>query len=476
VRPVQLLFASALWFAPACAVAAPFTPAEIAEIDRVANETLAKSGAPSVSVAVVRDRRIVFARAYGFERLPGVHASIDTRYNIGSVSKQFTAAAVLMLAEDGRLSLNDHVGRFFPGVSGGDSVDLTRLLSHTAGYRSYWSIDYLPLAMKRPVAPQVIVDRWASLPLDYQPGARWTYSNTDYVMAGRIVEITSGSPLAAFLHTRIFKPLDMASASPWIEPGTHKAVGYSRYALGPTRIATPVPAGWEFAAGGLGMSASDLARWDMAMLDARLLKPASWAAQQTEIKLTDGSGSGYGLGVYVREAQGHRRIRHDGSTDGFITENRVYPDEAAAIVVVTNADFGNVTRPIADRIEAMLETPDVVQAFNVRPKRDAWAPPTAPDPTPVLKEVIDQLARGRLDRVRLTANAADFFTGDILADYNETFRRLGPPKTVTLLRHNLIDGLDAGLFKLDWDHQSLIAILRIRADGKIEEFTASPAG
>jgi CubicO group peptidase (beta-lactamase class C family) len=462
------------------AASEPLSLAEVARVDAAATAALAKTGAPSVSIAVVRDGRIAFARAYGQQRLsPAAAATPDTRYDIGSVAKQFTAAAVLMLQEDRRLSLDDHVGRFVANVSGAGKVTLRQLLSHTAGYRSYWTVDYLPAAMHRPVDPQQIVDRWGRMPLGFAPGSQWRYSNTDYTIAGLIVERLSGEPLAAFLRQRIFRPLQMTSARPASEErgDQNYATGYTQYALGPLRPAPVIPSGWEFAAGGLSMTPSDLARWDISIIDRSILRGRSYDAQQTDVTLSDGTSSGYGLGVYVDSVAGHRRLRHDGGSEGFLTENRVYPDDRAAIVVATNTDgVGFPLSGIADEIEGMLLSHSAA-APTVRSSRPPpLKPMPGPDPTPLARSLVAQLSAGRLDRSRLTSNANGYFSPTVLSDYRRSLSALGEPVAVTLRQRDVIDGLDASLFAVTWAHTKLIAILRTQPDGLVEEFTMFPPG
>ena len=135
------------------------------------------------------------------------------RYSIGSISKQFTAAAILMLAEEGKLSLDDPVSKYVPGLTEGDKVTIRQLLSHTSGYQDFWPQDYVPPLMLKPITADQIMDMWARKPLDFQPGTKWQYSNTNYVIAGVIVEKVSGMPLLKFLSQRVFTPLGMKSVA-----------------------------------------------------------------------------------------------------------------------------------------------------------------------------------------------------------------------------------------------------------------------
>ncbi len=182
------------------------------DVAKAASDIVTKTGVPSASVAVVRQGRIACVVAVGDARRdPKTPAAASMRYSIGSVSKQFTATAILMLAEEGKLSLDDPVSRFLPDLTDADKVKVRQLLSHTSGYQDYWPQDYVPPFMKKETTADAILARWAKQPLDFPPGAQYQYSNTAYVIAGLIVEKAGGKPLMEFLEARIFRPLGMKS-------------------------------------------------------------------------------------------------------------------------------------------------------------------------------------------------------------------------------------------------------------------------
>ena len=161
---------------------------------------------------MVKGGKLVYTHAYGKARLePPEAATPEMRYSIGSMSKQFTAAAILLLQEQGRVSLEDAVGKYVPGLTRGDEVTIRQILSHTSGYQDYWPEDYLMTSMLKPATAQQILDTWAKKPLDFDPGTKWQYSNTNYVIAGLIVEKVSGQKLMDFLGEHIFHPLGMKS-------------------------------------------------------------------------------------------------------------------------------------------------------------------------------------------------------------------------------------------------------------------------
>src|SRR5437868_9147166 len=177
-----------------------------AKIDQLAADVLTKSGVPSASVAVVKDGRIAYVKAYGAARLePRTPAAPEMRYSIGSISKQFTATAMLLLQEQGKLSLDDKVAKFIPDLTRANEVTIRQLLSHTSGYQDYWPQDYVPPFMLQPITAEKILDLWAKKPLDFEPGTQWQYSNTGYVIAGLVVEKAAGMALVPFLRERVCK-------------------------------------------------------------------------------------------------------------------------------------------------------------------------------------------------------------------------------------------------------------------------------
>ncbi len=188
---------------------------------------------------MVRGGQIVLDKAWGkaSETIPVATPRLP--YQIASNSKQFLGELLLVLQDQGKLSLNDTVAKWLPGVSGGDRITIRQLLSHTSGLQDFWPQDYLFSAMEQPVTPQGIVDRWGKKPLDYEPGTRWQYSNTGYVVAGMIAEKAGRKPLWQQFEQQIFKPLKIHPLPLDETNGPGFPAGYHRYALGPVRVATP---------------------------------------------------------------------------------------------------------------------------------------------------------------------------------------------------------------------------------------------
>ncbi|HJO65323.1 MAG TPA: serine hydrolase domain-containing protein, partial [Sphingomonas sanguinis] len=371
----------------------------------------------------------------------------------------------LLLAEQGKLLLDDTVSKYIPGITDGDKITIRQLLSHTSGLRDYWPQDYSFKAMATPTTPQGIVDRWAKAPLDFAPGTQWQYSNTGYVVAGMIVEKVSGQPLLAFLQAHVFKPLGIRAIDQDKAVGPGFPQGYLRHALGPVRVEKPAAPGWLYAAGELSMSAEDLAKWDIARMNRTLLSPKDWAEQETPVNLTSGASTGYGLGVGIAVADGHRMVEHSGEAVGFLTENIVYPEDKAAIVVAVNAWFADAQNRIAKGIsQIILPAP---QANS----EDAAALART-------QAVYAQLQAGNLDRALLTEDAAYYFTPATIADYKASLSPLGTPVTIEQSgRTRLRGGFVNRNYRVTYPNRSLriSTYAEPGANGKIEQFLVSPA-
>jgi CubicO group peptidase (beta-lactamase class C family) len=385
------------------------------------------------------------------------------RYTVGSISKQFTATAILMLAEQGKLSLDDPVAKFLPSLTRAKEVTIRELLSHTSGYQDYWPQDYVPLFMTHATTAKEIIDRWASKPLDFDPGTKWQYSNTNYVIAGVIVEQVSGEPLMKFLQEHIFAPLDMHTiADVNMEGlGDTDATGYMRYALGPPRVAPKEAAGWLFAAGELAMTAGDLAKWDIGLMSERLLKPASYKVMETEVKLKDGKGTGYGLGIDVGDISGHRVLSHGGEVSGYVSSNYVFPDDQSAVAVLTNEDASGAAQAIARQISTFLLAPDK-SGSAAKMQRD--------------RKIFDDLQHGKIDRSLFTEDGNAYFTEQAIADFASSLGPLGPPQQASLTAEEERGGMTMRAYRITFATQSLVLTIYETPDGKIEQFLVAASG
>jgi len=434
-------------------------PALKARIDHIAADVMKQRGVPSASVAVVQGGKIAYTHAYGLARIhPDKPATPEMRYSIGSISKQFAATAILLLQQQGKLTLDDPVGKYVPGLTRGDEVTIRQILSHTSGYQDYAAEDYPLVSQFKPVTPRQILDTWASKPLDFEPGTQWQYSNTNYVIAGLIVEKVSGQKLFDFLGEHIFQPLGMKSA--WnsdqnaLPPGD--AAPYMRNALGPIR---PVPnggEGWMYAAGELAMTAHDVALWDISLLSQSILSAESYKEMFTEVKLKDGKGTYYGLGVEILQRDGHRSIEHSGEVNGFVSDNQVLIDDGVAVTVLTNHMAGGaeeITQLAASTVVGVKHTPSEEQALDI----------------------YRGLQKGLIDRTLLAPNLNAYFDQQCLADYRDSLGPLGDPLTFHQVAERLRGGMTLRVFRIQYPIQRLTLTTYTYPDGKLEQYLVVPA-
>jgi CubicO group peptidase (beta-lactamase class C family) len=424
---------------------------------------LEQTGVPSASIAVVQHGKLVYTHAYGDARLaegsePPVPATPEMRYSVGSISKQFTAAAILLLQEEGKLSIHDPVGKYIPGLMRGNEVTIREILSHTSGYQDYWPEDYVMTPMLQPESAQQIIDTWGKKPLDFEPGTQWQYSNTNYVIAGRIVEAVAGEPVFDFLTRHIFRPLGMNSVwnSDQTKLGPPDAAGYYRHALGPLRQAPKEGRGWVFAAGELAMTPHDLALWDESLIARSILKPASYREMFTEVKLKDGKGTHYGFGVEVRDRDGHRSIEHSGEVSGYVSDNEVLIDDGTAVAVFTNQDAIGSAAVIA-QLAAPL----------------AAGYPLAPAEQQAL-DIYHGLQQGRIDRSLLAPNLSDYFTPEAIADFQSSLASLGEPLSLRQTRTEQRGGMTFRMFEIVYPGRRLELTTYTYPDGKLEQYLIAP--
>ena len=295
------------------------------------------------SVLVAKDGETLFERSYGYANLEwDIPNTRDTKFRIGSITKQFTAAAILLLEERGRLDLDDKVGKHMPDAQAAwDDVTVFHLLTHTSGIPSFTGFpEYRTMKLSpSPVAETVAAFR--DLPLQFEPGERMVYSNSGYVLLGYLIEQISGQGYEDFLRENVFTPLGMEGtgldSNSAILP--KRAAGYSPRADGPRNaefIHMSIPHG----AGALYSTTVDLARWTEALFAGEVLSPESLDRMTTPFK------DGYGLGVEVTEVDGHDVVQHGGGIEGFNTHLAYYPEEALTVVVLGNV-AGNAPAQIA---------------------------------------------------------------------------------------------------------------------------------
>jgi CubicO group peptidase (beta-lactamase class C family) len=431
-------------------------------IDAIVQSELTSTGVASASIAIVVDSRVVYRKAYGYAQIdPRRAANTEMRYGIGSISKEFLSTALVMLESEGRLKLDDKVEIYEPNLGAAGQATLRQLLSHTAGIRDYYPQDYVFADMLKPISHEALLDRWARQPVDFAPGERWQYSNTGYVLAGVVLEKIVGQSVFQFLRERIFTPLKMNTVVDFDDGGLsgEDATGYTAFGLGPLQQAPAIGPGWVFAAGELAMTPEDLARWDISIINQSLMSPQAYHTLERETLLNNGAGTGYALGLRVQLQSERRVLSHNGGVPGFITQNVIYPDERAAIVVFTNADTTQAASAIADKIGDML-------FVSESPEETAK--------TEFARKILANLRRGQIDRTLFSVNCNEYYTPTALADTAHSLSQLGTLKSFTLTRSGTRGGMDFRIYKTEFPKKTLDVVVRQWPDGKIEGFLLAP--
>lgn len=316
-----------------------------------------KPDGPGAVVLVAKDGKTVFRKAYGLADLDRKR-ELDpaAQMRIGSITKQFTAVAIMMLAEEGRLALDDDITRHLPAFPArGKKITIEHLLTHTGGVPNFTGKPGFVPNMAKEVTVQGMIDSFKDDPLLSEPGTRFAYTNSGYFLLGAIIEKVSGMPYARFLEQRIFVPLGMLDTAHdgQAKGNALRAVGYTSGGPG-FEPAPPIAMTQIYAAGALVSTVDDLARWDSAISSGRLLKARSWQRAFTPYKLAGGSSTGYGYGWGTGKVRGSPTIEHGGGINGFTSFAMRLPEEKVFVVVLSNSDNG-LTAPevIAARAAAI---------------------------------------------------------------------------------------------------------------------------
>ena len=298
------------------------------------------------SVLVARDGKPLLDKGYGFANLEWqIPNTPTTKFRLGSITKQFTAASILLLEERGKLKIDDPVKKYMSDAPAAwDKITFFHLLTHTSGIPSFTSFPDLPTRQLQAMTPQQLVDWFRDKPLEFEPGSKWNYSNSGYVLLGYLIEKISGQSYADFVRQNIFTPLGMKdsgydSNSAIIE---RRAAGYSTGKNGPENagyVNMTVP----LSAGALYSTTEDLLRWEQGLFGGKLLSAASLAKMTTPFK----EDYAFGLGVFTRE--GHKVIWHNGGIEGFNTAMAYYPGDKLIVEVLAN-----LNGPAADQLSAQL--------------------------------------------------------------------------------------------------------------------------
>jgi CubicO group peptidase (beta-lactamase class C family) len=317
--------------------------------------------APGAAVIAVRDGRTVLRKAYGMADLElGVPLQPDMVFRIGSMTKQFTAAAILMLVEEGKLAVSDPITKFLPDYpTGGRTITVEHLLTHTSGIKSYTEMDDFLANLRKDYTVQELIDHFKSQPMDFEPGEKYQYDNSGYFLLGAILEKASGMGYEAFLKKRIFDVVGMPDTS--LESTSRitprRAHGYAKN--GETWVnADFMSMTQPFSAGAIVSTVDDLARWDAALYAGKLLRPETLQQAFTRHRLRDGKEIDYGYGWEPGQWEGFTVIQHGGGINGFVSMGIRVPERKVYVAVLSNRTAEPFPFPVAQRVAAyLLEKP-----------------------------------------------------------------------------------------------------------------------
>jgi len=318
-----------------------------AKVDAYVNGEMRAEKIPGLALAIVRDGKIVKAQGYGLANIElDVAVKPETIFQTGSVGKQFTATAVMMLVEDGKIRLDDPVGKYLPGSPATwNNVTVRNLLTHTSGIPDYESDsvtkkDAAFINLRNDYTEDELFAKFSGLPLDFPTGSKWSYSNSGYVILGILIHKVTGQFYGDVLQERIFVPLGMTSTRIISEADIipNRAAGY-RLVNGEIKNQEWVsPMLNTTADGALYTNVLDMAKWDAALYTEKLLKKGSLDQMWSAVRLNDGKTAPYGFGWDVTEVNGHRLIEHGGAWQGFTTQISRYVDDKFTVIVLTNLD------------------------------------------------------------------------------------------------------------------------------------------
>jgi CubicO group peptidase (beta-lactamase class C family) len=332
-----------------------------AQVDAAVEAQRKAQKIPGVSVAVCRDGKLVKASGYGLANVElAVPVTPETIFQTGSVGKQFTSMTVMMLAEEGKIGLDDKLSKYIPeSPVAWKDVTIRHLLTHTSGITDYGGeeehMDKGVINFRKDYTESELVQAFAQMPMDFAPGEKWSYSNTGYVLLGIVIHKASGLFYGDLLQERIFRPLGMTSTRIISEADIvpHRSAGY-RLVKGELKNQEWVsPTLNTTADGALYTNVLDLAKWDAALWERKFLKPSSYEATWTPVKLNDGKTHAYGFGWFLDDKNGRHAVSHDGAWQGFTMSIARYLDDRLGVIVMTNLDSGNskpeqIVKDVAD--------------------------------------------------------------------------------------------------------------------------------
>lgn len=444
-------------------------PAIADNIDDLITAQMQKRHIPGLSLAVVRDGKVLKMRGYGLASVElGVPATEETVYHLASLTKAFTATAVMMLVEDGRLGLDDKITARLDGLPAAwGPITIRHLLTHTSGLVPDpvpWSLE----TVSRPYTREELLKLITAAPLEFQPGTSYRYANSDYYLLALVIEKVSGKPYGEFLSERIFRPLGMTATrveNPW-EVVRNKAGGYG-WDQGSQNVPPLIHPSQAYGSGNLLSSVADLVKFDAALSSGRLLGRASLEQMWTPAKI-NGEEIGYGLGWNVYNYRSHKIVGHGGNTPGFASELLHYVDDGTTVILLCNIFRGDDSPYKLSARLATLVIPDL--AIPARPIAD-----TDPQVTERLRLLVAGISEGKVDPALLSPRLRGALTPDVVKVLRQLYEQeKGRLKSLELLERKAGAPGRLYMYRAAFEKETVLYYVGVTGEGEIDSFEQDP--
>ena len=452
--------------------ASALTAAQVAAIDAIGQRAVGERASPSVTIGIVKNGSIVYVKGFGYRNIENAVApNAQTRYPIGSNTKQFTAAAILLLQDEGKLDIDAPLSRYLPEIPHAHEVRLRNLLTHAGGYAEFTEVGNFDELGNRATTPGAIVATVDRRPLAFVPGTKRQYSNTGYVLLTMVIERVAKMRYADFLQQKIFTPLGMTSTyvRTFDDTEPNVATEYESFSLGPWEHAQHLDYTWFSGAGSIISNVADLAKWNAGLEGGTLLSKRSLKLMLTPVNL-GAAYPGYAFGIMVTKLpNGHRTIFHGGNTTGAATQDARFPDDHLAIEVLGNSGSFNYDSAVSAIYQALVPAPPAASpspsAQPARPRAAKPVPGSNPQMTAAARNWLDEAVAGHVDLTALRPDARAQMSPAHLAALR-ALAALGPRK-YTLLEVDRRPPTSGYIFTVKTPQKSLLYVYAKDDDGKI---------
>lgn len=452
------------------------TPEQKTAIDHYVDAEMKREHVVGIAVGIYSRGQVLLAKGYGLADIElNVPVKAETIFQSGSVGKQFTSAAIMMLVEEGKIGLDDSIVKYFPNAPPSwQAIRVKNLLSHTSGLSEYETDERTgpqgPFYMRLDFTEDELVNKIEGLPIEFKPGDKWDYRNTNYVLLGVIIHKVTGQFYADYLEERIFKPLGMSSTRLISEADIipNRSSGYEHKGEILQNQAWVSPTFNSTADGALYFNVLDLAKWDQALYGTKLLKQASLDKMWTVFLLNDGkpNSANYGFGWEVNSVNGHKQIDHGGAWQGFRCHILRYPDDSISAVVLANTDSASpdyFAHVIAGVVNPAVELPKLVAIEDKQPELARR-----------LSAFLDQIATGKAEKDQVSSRLAGLLTPEVIETVAAELKPVWPADTVSLVSRKENDGIVVSRYRVAKGNETRIVRFGLGADGKVATVGIEP--